>query len=566
MSPALHAFRVALAPLACALALGASAPSIAQGPPAAAMPTSAPAASEPSQAAKPKLLLAISIDQFSADLFAQYREHFTGGFARLLTGAVFPQGFQSHAATETCPGHSTLLTGVHPSRTGIIANTWYDAKVGREVYCSEDERDPKSTAKEPVVSNWHLKAPTLGDLMKRANPAARNVAVSAKDRAAVMMSGHDADAVYWWLGKGFTTYQGRSVSAAAQAQNAVTDKLIDAGAPALPVPQWCETVDRAVPIKDFTIGTYRFPQKAGDYKTFNRTPRIDAATGEMAVRLVDEMALGKDDVTDMLSVSFSATDYVGHAYGTEGVEMCIQLAQLDATLGKLFAALDQRGIDYAAVLTADHGGIDAPERLQLNGFPSAQRIDPALTSEALSRAVSQDTGVTAKSGQLLYGGGSSGDIWLASGLTAKQQKKVVEALLIRLKKHPQVAAAYSAQDLAKVPVPRGEPQDWTMLQRVRASFDPEHSGQVLMMTKRGVVPGDPTPSYTATHGSPWDYDRRVPMLFWRKGMAGFEQPNPVETVDIAPTFASLIGLAEPLGTWDGRCLDIDGSRADTCRR
>lgn len=566
MSPALHAFRVALAPLACALALGASAPSIAQGPPAAAMPTSAPAASEPSQAAKPKLLLAISIDQFSADLFAQYREHFTGGFARLLTGAVFPQGFQSHAATETCPGHSTLLTGVHPSRTGIIANTWYDAKVGREVYCSEDERDPKSTAKEPVVSNWHLKAPTLGDLMKRANPAARNVAVSAKDRAAVMMSGHDADAVYWWLGKGFTTYQGRSVSAAAQAQNAVTDKLIDAGAPALPVPQWCETVDRAVPIKDFTIGTYRFPQKAGDYKTFNRTPRIDAATGEMAVRLVDEMALGKDDVTDILSVSFSATDYVGHAYGTEGVEMCIQLAQLDATLGKLFAALDQRGIDYAAVLTADHGGIDAPERLQLNGFPSAQRIDPALTSEALSRAVSQDTGVTAKSGQLLYGGGSSGDIWLASGLTAKQQKKVVEALLIRLKKHPQVAAAYSAQDLAKVPVPRGEPQDWTMLQRVRASFDPEHSGQVLMMTKRGVVPGDPTPSYTATHGSPWDYDRRVPMLFWRKGMAGFEQPNPVETVDIAPTFASLIGLAEPLGTWDGRCLDIDGSRADTCRR
>lgn len=566
MSPALHAFRVALAPLACALALGASAPSIAQGPPAAAMPTSAPAGSEPSQAAKPKLLLAISIDQFSADLFAQYREHFTGGFARLLTGAVFPQGFQSHAATETCPGHSTLLTGVHPSRTGIIANTWYDAKVGREVYCSEDERDPKSTAKEPVVSNWHLKAPTLGDLMKRANPAARNVAVSAKDRAAVMMSGHDADAVYWWLGKGFTTYQGRSVSAAAQAQNAVTDKLIDAGAPALPVPQWCETVNRAVPIKDFTIGTYRFPQKAGDYKTFNRTPRIDAATGEMAVRLVDEMALGKDDVTDILSVSFSATDYVGHAYGTEGVEMCIQLAQLDATLGKLFAALDQRGIDYAAVLTADHGGIDAPERLQLNGFPSAQRIDPALTSEALSRAVSQDTGVTAKSGQLLYGGGSSGDIWLASGLTAKQQKKVVEALLIRLKKHPQVAAAYSAQDLAKVPVPQGEPQDWTMLQRVRASFDPEHSGQVLMMTKRGVVPGDPTPSYTATHGSPWDYDRRVPMLFWRKGMAGFEQPNPVETVDIAPTFASLIGLAEPLGTWDGRCLDIDGSRADTCRR
>ena len=561
MSSALHALRVALAPLACALMLATAGPSIAQDQPA-----TPPPAAEPSRAPKPRLILAISIDQFSADLFAQYREHFTGGFARLLTGAVYPQGFQSHAATETCPGHSTLLTGVHPSRTGIIANTWYDPKLGRDVYCAEDERNPGSTAKEPVVSNRHLKAPTLGDLMKQANPAAMNVAVSAKDRAAVMMSGHQTDAVYWWLGKGFTTYEGRTVSRAALAQNAATDKLIDAGAPALSAPQWCEKVDRAVPIKDFTIGTYRFPQKAGDYKTFNRTPRIDAATGDMAVRLVDELALGKDDVTDVLSVSFSATDYVGHAYGTEGVEMCIQLAQLDATLGTLFAALDQRGIDYVAVLSADHGGIDAPERLQLNGFPSAQRIDPALTAEGLSKAISQGTGITVPNGQVIHGAGASGDIWLTSGLTVKQQKKVTQALLALLAKHPQIAAVYTAAALAKMPVPHGTPQDWTMEQRVRASFDPEHSGQVLMMTKRGVVPGDPNPAYTTTHGSPWDYDRRVPMLFWRKGMTGFEQPDPVETVDIAPTLASVIGLAEPSGTWDGRCLDIDGSRADTCRR
>jgi predicted AlkP superfamily pyrophosphatase or phosphodiesterase len=560
MYPAVRAARLALASLAGALVLGAAGPSIAQDQAPAAPPAS------PAPAPKPRLILAISIDQFSADLFAQYREHFTGGFARLLTGAVFPQGFQSHAATETCPGHSTLLTGVHPARTGIVANTWYDAKIGRDVYCVEDEHDPKSTAKEPVVSNAHLLAPTLGDLMKRANPAALNVAVSAKDRAAVMMSGHDVDAAYWWLGKGFTTYQGRTVSAAALAQNAVTDKLIDAGAPALPARAWCGKVDRAVPVKDFTIGTYRFPLTPGDYKTFNRTPRIDAATGDMAVRLVDEMGLGKDDVTDVLSVSFSATDYVGHAYGTEGVEMCIQLAQLDATLGRLFAALDSRGIDYVAVLTADHGGIDAPERLQQAGFPAAQRIDPALTAEALSKAVSQDTGVTAKSGQLVYGAGASGDIWLAPGLTAKQQKKVIDALVARLAKNPQIEAVYTAAQLAKVSVPQGNPQDWTIEQRTRASFNPAHSGQVLMMTKRGVVPGVPTPGYTTTHGSPWDYDRRVPMLFWRKGIAGFEQPDPVETVDIAPTLASLIGLTEPAGTWDGRCLDIDGSRADTCGR
>jgi predicted AlkP superfamily pyrophosphatase or phosphodiesterase len=554
--------RARFALLSIASALAFAAPLQAQEAPA----TAPAATATPAPAPKPRLILALSVDQFSADLFAQYRQHFTGGFARLMQGAVFPQGFQSHAATETCPGHSTLLTGVHPSRTGIIANSWFDPKLNREVYCAEDERDPASSAGKPVVSAWHLKAPTLGDLMKRADPTALNVAVSAKDRAAVMMSGHEVDAAYWWVGQGFTTYNGRAPLASVAVQNAASAKVIAAGAPALPVPAWCQAVDRATPIKDFTIGTYRFPLKAGDYRAFSKTPRIDAATGELAVRLVDEMGLGKDAVTDVLSVSFSATDYVGHQYGTQGVEMCIQLAQLDATLGKLFDALDQRGIDYVAVLSADHGGTDAPERSRLKGDADAQRADVGLTAEALSAAVSQDTGVKGASGQILYGAGASGDIWLAPGLSARQRKKVIDALMVRLAAHPQIAAVYEAGALAKVPVPSGNPQDWTMAQRVRASYNPEHSGDVLMMTRRGVVPGDPSPSYTATHGSPWDYDRRVPILFWRKGLAGFEQPNPIETVDIAPTLASVIGLAEPAGTWDGRCLDIDGSAADTCGR
>jgi predicted AlkP superfamily pyrophosphatase or phosphodiesterase len=557
--------RLALLTIASALALTAV-PTHAQDARTPPVPQTPVPAQASTPAAKPRLVLALSVDQFSADLFAQYRQHFTGGFARLMKGAVFPQGFQSHAATETCPGHSTLLTGVHPSRSGIIANNWYDAKVGREVYCAEDERDPTSSASKPVVSAWHLKSPTLGDLMKQADPTALNVAVSAKDRAAVMMSGHQADAAYWWLGQGFTTFKGRAPMSSVPAQNAATAKVIAAGAPALPVPGWCQAFDRATPIKDFTIGTHRFPLAAGDYRSFNRTPRVDAATGELALRLVDEMGLGKDAVTDVLSVSFSATDYVGHQYGTEGVEMCIQLAQLDATLGKLLDALDQRGIDYVAVLSADHGGTDAPERAKLAGNAEAQRADLALTAEALSTAISQETGVTAASGQILYGAGASGDIWLAQGLSDRQRKKVIGALMGRLAAHPQIAAVYEAKAFARMPVPAGNPQDWTMVQRVRASFDPERSGEVLMMTKRGVVPGDPSPSYTATHGSPWDYDRRVPMLFWRKGMTGFEQPNPVETVDIAPTLAAVLGMSAPAGTWDGRCLDIDGSAADTCRR
>lgn len=558
--------RLALSLIALATALSFTSPALADEAPAAA----APLAEASAPAVPPRLIVAIAVDQLSADLFAQYRHDFSGGFARLLQGAVFPSGFQSHAATETCPGHSTLLTGVHPARTGIVANNWFVPGIGRKdkkVYCVEDESNPKSTSKVPVVSPKHLKAPTLGDLMKKANRATINAAVSAKDRAAVMMSGHDTDAVYWFDAKGFTTFEDRRITPAVEAENAAVAKLVGAGDGDLPVPGFCRAVDRAVKVKDFTIGTYRFPLKPGDYGSYAGGPRLDAATGAMAIRMVDELGMGKDTVPDVLSVSFSQTDRIGHAFGHEGVEMCIQLAQLDATLGTLFDALDARGIDYAVVLSADHGGLDAPERLNQQGYPGAKHVGADLEGDALAEVVSRKTGISAPQGKLLYGGGSSGDIYLGAGLTTKQRKTVTAALVALLQAHPDVDAVYTADELKAMSMPHGNPQDWTMVQRVRASFDPERSGEVLMMTRRGVVGiADPAPGYTATHGSPWDYDRRVPIVFWRKGMAGEEQPAPIETVDIAPTLAALVGLKPAAGTWDGTCLDIDGSEADTCAR
>ena len=554
-----------------AMALAVASPAMAKDAPAA---TIAPGLTMPDVTEQvpqdaPKLIVAISVDQFSADLFAQYREHFAKGFTRLLQGGVYAQGFQSHAATETCPGHSTLLTGVHPSRTGITANSWYVPGIGRadkEVYCVEDESDPRSTPDVPVVSPKHLLAPTLGDLMKKANPKTINAAVSAKDRAAVMMSGHDTDAVYWIGDKGFTTFANRRISKAVEAENAELTRRIAAGDGPLAVPGWCGKVDRATPIGNFTIGTYRFPATAGDYKSYVNGPRIDTATAEMAVRMVDELGMGKDAVPDVLSVSFSATDKVGHAFGTEGVEMCVQMNVLDEALGYLFDQLDARGIDYEVVLSADHGGFDAPERQQLRGNPDAVRIDPALSAKALAAAVSQDTGVTVKNGPLFYGAGEAGSVWLSAELTPEQKAKVIPALVARLKANPQIAAVYTQDQIMQWPEPKGHPQDWTMEQKVRASFVPGRSGEVQMLTVRGVVPGKAAPFKVASHGSPWDYDRRVPMLFWRKGMTGFEQPNPVETVDIAPTLAATVGLSAPAGTWDGRCLDIDATEADSCRR
>ena len=548
-------------------ALGLSAPALAQE--AAPAMASAQPGSEP---ARPQLVLAVSIDQLSADLFAQYREHFSGGFARLLSGAVFPSGFQSHAATETCPGHATILTGARPARSGIIANNWFNPAIPRadkKIYCSEDLSDPASTSGNPVVSAGLLKVPTLGELMKAANPATRNVAVSAKDRAVVMMGGHKIDAGYWWKGSSFITFKGRELTPAAQRANSAASALLAKGAPALKAPAWCGSRDHAVAIGSGTVGTYRFALPKGAKPDVLRvSPRMDGATVDLAVGLVDELKLGQGAAPDVLSVSFSASDYIGHAVGTEGVEMCIQMAELDANLGRLFAALDKRKIDYLVVLTADHGGHDAPERLRQQAMPGASRADKALMPAMLGAEITRRTGITAPQGPLIYGDGPFGDMYVNAAVTGEAKARVVKELVSLTKNHPQVAAAFTAAELAATPVPAGNPQDWTIKERLRASFMAERSGDVLVALNRAVTPiPEPVPgAYVATHGSVWDYDRRVPMLFWRKGMTGFEQPNPVETVDIAPTLAAVIGLRLDDGAFDGRCLDLDAGAGNTCER
>jgi len=537
---------------------------------AASMMIASPAVAEPREAptVPPRLVVAISVDQFSADLFAQYRQHFTAGLGRLLTGAVFPSAFQSHAATETCPGHSTLLTGARPARTGIIANTWFVpgiARADKRVYCSEDETDPASTSRNPVVSARQLKAPTLGDRLKAANRKSLNVAVSAKDRAVVMMGGHSIDAGYWWKGGAFATLAGRALSPAAQAANRATAAVIAAGAPDLPLPAWCAARDEAVPVGAGAVGTGRFALPAGQADAFRVSPRMDAATVDLAVALVDEMKLGADDAPDVLSVSLSATDYIGHSVGHEGAEMCIQIAALDTSVGRLLDALDARGLDYVVALSADHGGIDAVERLNRQGYAAASRADGSLDAASLAAAVTATTGIAVADGPLLYSDGVGGDYWLSAALSPQDKARAVAALVEAVRANPQAEAVFTAAEIAAAPMPARSPQDWSLLDRAKASFDPQRSGDIVVLLKRGVSPiRKPGPGYAATHGSAWDYDRRVPLLFWRKGLAGFEQPAPVETVDIAPTLAALLRLDVPAGGFDGRCLDIDGGAGDTC--
>ena len=547
-----------LAPLAL---LAVAAPIAAQDAPVApAAPPAAPAPARP----KPKLIVLVSVDQFSADLFAEYRNRFTGGFRRLLDGAVFPAGYQSHAATETCPGHSTLMTGDRPARTGIIANEWIDWTGPRPgmVYCAEDES--KGTQKDYVASDLHLRVPTLGERMKAADPDVRTVSVAGKDRAAIMMGGHAIDQLWFWRdGKGFISYAGRAEPAAVTAANAAARAGIAKPGAAFAEPAWCKSVDRPILANGQTVGAGRFARPANAEPKWKASPAFDGAIVDLAIAMVRDMKLGHGKSTDVLTIGASATDYVGHTYGTEGAEMCIQLASLDQTLGKLFAALDKTGVDYVVALSADHGGNDIPERERERAMPMADRVAASLSPRAVGAAIAKDIGLT---GQLLYGT-TNGDVWLDPKLTGETRAKVLAAAIARYRADPQVAAVLTPGDIAAAPAPAGAPETWSLATREQASYAPGRSGDFLVFLKPRItaIPPGGYPGAVATHGSPWDYDRRVPILFWRKGMAGFEQPLSVETVDIMPSLAALAGFPLKPGDVDGRCLDLDGGPGDSCK-
>ena len=516
------------------------------------------------QPAAPRLLVAISIDQFSADLFSEYRPLYTAGLKRLSQGAVFPSGYQSHAATETCPGHSTILTGARPSRSGIIANNWYDLSIGRadkKVYCSEDPTVAGSSSDAYTVSSQYLKVPTLGDRMKAANPASRVVSVAGKDRAAVMMGGHAIDQAWYWGGKAFVTLPGRTGAVPATVTRINADVVATLARPGRAVlPAACGPRSAPVHVGTRDVGVL-VDRKAEDFARFRTALDFDREVTDLAIGLIRELKLGQGTAPDVLSVGLSATDYVGHGYGTEGAEMCAQLLGVDANVGRILAALDAQKIPYAVVLTADHGGHDLPERNKARGIGDAERVDPALSPVAMGKALAAEFGLT---GPVLYGDGPFGDIYLARDIAPALRARVLEAARARYLAHPQVAGVFTAAELRRMPSPRPPVEEWSLAERFRASFDPDRSGDLLVALKPHVTPiADPKGS-VATHGSPWMYDRRVPMLFYRSGMTGFEQPLSVETVDILPTLAALIGLPVPAAEIDGRCLDLDPGAGDSC--
>lgn len=532
------------------------------------------AADQQSRADAPALVVMLVVDQFSANLFHQHRERFTGGLRTLIDqGRVYANGYHAHAATETCPGHATLLTGVHPAAAGIPGNDWHDMQAGEKTYCLASETATLAHVPEggePTdngpVGPERLGVSTLGDWLKAASPDSRVYAVSGKDRGAITLAGHQGNGAFWLTDDfGFTTFvrPGETAEERLEPVEAFNDDLRRG----LSVGElnWTYTSDQCRALEaDWTISGRPFRAALPPARfALDVSPILDEITLDGAVMLIETRQLGQRGVTDLLGVSLSATDRIGHTFGSQGPEMCEQMLRLDQALGTFLERLEQLPGPVIVALTSDHGGGDFPERLAAEGFSEARWAGHELRTDANAAMRAR---FDLDHDPLLFNSGFYVVDAEGRSLAEPMRSEIAAAAADWLAAQPLVAGAFTLTDILSEPEPpRGlSPQEMSLRQRHRLNAVEGRSPDVLVSLEPGVMAGQGRPGdYVSGHGTPWDYDRRVPILFWTPGGQGQERVLPIMTIDIAPTLAAVMGVRADEGV-QGRCLELSWSETPVC--
>lgn len=519
-------------------------------------------------APRPKLVVVISIDQCSAELIQTYGPELKGGLHRLLTeGVQFTEAYQDHGVTETGPGHSVLLSGRFPAHTGIVENQWLDRATGKLTYCvSDDSAKPLGGDRIHAASNVSFQGDTLGDWLQAQVPGSRAFSISGKDRAAILMAGRRPSGVFWFTGPaGFgssTAYMTHLPDWLTRFDHDLATRFATRswlwtktpGTPEGRVAQWTygQTIVRNGALPRLIQGA-GMPLDKTFTTRFAKSPFLDEVTEEGAEALVEGERLGQGPTTDLLTVSFSATDYVGHNYGNLGTEMRDQLHRLDATLSRFLAFLEHRDPGVWVVLSADHGGMDVVEALKDEGFP-ARRVDQAPFLSGLNAAMKARFKVTA---DLFAAPPEPTEFYLEEAVAkaaSLDRGEILREAKAWLLARPEVAATFTAQELGAIdPTATGSPRDSRLDVLMRRSYLAGRSGDLIVVFKPFTLFGEPPHEYAAGHGSPWAYDRRVPLVFWGPWKGG-DRPQPVRTVDLAPTLAHELGIRP--GAVDGKVLDL----------
>ena len=509
---------------------------------------------------KPKLVVGIVVDQMRFDYIYKYWNKFgEGGFKRLVKQGYQCKNLQyNYVPTYTGPGHSSIYTGTTPERHGIISNDWFNRETKRSIYCAEDpsvKTIGSATEKVGQMSPRNLLSTTVGDELRVASKQGSRVyGIALKDRAAILPAGHLANAAYWFDGA-----SGNFVSSSFYCKelpkwlvefNKKQKALAYLSQPwttFLPIDQYTESLPDQTPYESAFKGTtsVTFPYNLKQLMATNdgqnlirATPFGNSLTKDLALELMSQEKLGKGAFTDMLCVSFSSTDYIGHYFGTDAVETEDVYLRLDADLKLLLDSMEAYvGKENLLVfLTADHGGATVPAYLMDLKAPGGYMNYGPVEAE-LKQWLKTQTGIDSN-----IIGIFNDQVYLNeedlknNGNNISETELLVADWLLHVKG---IHSTITASDLRRNEFTSGSNHF------IQKGFHPKRSGNVMIAMEPNWM------EYHAkgtTHGTAYNYDTRVPMLWYGWKIQQGETVAPFHIDDIAPTVSWLLNIPFPNAT------------------
>lgn len=506
---------------------------------------------------RPKLILLLVIDQFRADYLTRFEGRFlppvskgkVGGFRYLMTrGAYYPAGQYELLQSMTCPGHATISTGAYPYLMGIPINSWFDSTAGKPVYCVEDRDEPEVGAPNADpragMSPRNLIADTFGDELKNAGYPSRVVSVALKDRAAILLGGHRADLALWfdggayrWVSSRYYLPTGR-LPAWVKGLNSEVERAVQRAGNS-----WVEwkPAGQGSGYSDEKTGMpfdHRF--KPGSPETL-ASPYGDTLTVDAAERAFDQYQLGLGPGTDVLEVSFSSHDMVGHQFGPNSREMEEMTVHEDSAIAELLNHVKRAipgGLDpVAIVFTADHGIPGNPDYLLAHRQPSG-RINPDAVNALIERALTARFGRAGRSPWVAY----SNDLQIYLNRALIRAKRLSLSAVQAQAKAAVVDQPWALRVFTASEIQNGELPDGMLRRQAERDFVPGRSGDLVIVPRPYFFAGV---GHGVNHHTGFSYDRTVPIILSGEWFRAAVFSNRADVVDIAPTLSFLSGTVPP---------------------
>ncbi len=507
---------------------------------------------------QPKLIVGIVVDQMRYDYLTRFYDKYgDGGFKRMMNeGFNCQNNHFNYVPTYTAPGHTSVYTGTTPKYHGIIGNDWYDKEIKKSVYCAGDDsvQSVGTADNAGKMSPHRMKTTTFADENRLFTQLqGKTIGIALKDRGAILPAGHTANAAYWFHGKEegrwiTSTFYMKELPKWVQDFNSSNqaNSYFKEWNTLYDISTYTESTsdnnafERGFKGKD--TPTFPYDLKAlkaqnDNFELLKSTPYGNSLTTDFALAAIDGEALGKDDITDVLTVSYSSTDYVGHNFGVSSKEVQDTYLRLDKDLERLFKGLDAKvgKGNYTVFLTADHAAVEVPSYLSSLKIPAGY-----FDGKAFREKVNGFLKTTYKADDLIENF-SNNQIFLNRAKISELGLKlhdVQQAIVNEIIAYQHIDKAYTGMSMTQASFTTG------IEELVQNGYNQKRSGDVIYVYDPSVL------SYSLTgssHGTSFNYDTHVPLLLFGKGIKNGKTLIKTRITDIAPTMSAILGISFPNG-------------------